>query len=112
MTEHEQQKAFFEWFRQQYPFIVAFAIPNGGHRHPAVGRKLKDEGVLAGVPDIFVADGRPGLFIEMKLKGNKPTEKQQATIKRLKDAGYNAVVCYSLDEAITATNFYLRKNGW
>jgi hypothetical protein len=31
-----------------------FSIPNGGLRHPRVGKALKDEGLKAGAADLFI----------------------------------------------------------
>jgi hypothetical protein len=57
-NEHEEQVALFEWAAwnsSKYKELeLMFAIPNGGQRHVVVARKLKDEGVKAGVPDIFL----------------------------------------------------------
>jgi hypothetical protein len=33
------------------PGVIAYHVPNGGKRHPAVAKKLKAFGTLAGVPD-------------------------------------------------------------
>lgn len=109
MSEHKEQCAFFNWFEFQYPNVLAFAIPNGGVRHPAVAKKLKAEGVKAGIPDIFIADGKPGLFIEMKEpKKGSLSKNQKEVIPRLKAAGYPVVVCYGWDEARKAAENYLR----
>ena len=58
MSEHDEQVALFQWAGYQLgacpELALMFAIPNGGDRHPAVAGKLRDEGVKAGVPDIFL----------------------------------------------------------
>lgn len=107
MSEHLHQVAFFDWFRRCYPHVLAFAIPNGGHRHVAVGRKMKAEGVVSGVPDILIADGNPGCFIEMKVKPNKTTDRQKEVIKQLQQSGYHVAVCYGWEEAKTVAESYL-----
>jgi hypothetical protein len=87
-----------------------FAIPNGGHRHPAVAGKLKAEGVRAGIPDLFVAlprHGYAGLFLELKHGGNKTTELQREWIVRLQDAGYFVAVCWDFDTAIQRLIWYV-----
>ena len=55
--EHQLQVECVKWFRFQYPKLanLLFAIPNGGLRNIKVATKLKAEGVLAGVPDLFLA---------------------------------------------------------
>lgn len=110
MTEFEHQKAFFDWFRWQYPNVIAFSIPNGEHRNAITGKRLKFSGVLAGVPDIFIADGRPGLFIEMKSEKGALSKVQKAIIPRLKSTGYPVAVCHGFDDAKNVVQRYLSGN--
>lgn len=117
-SEHESQVAFFTRVRldPRTKHLPIFAIPNGGARHIAVARKLKAEGVKAGVPDIFVAvpgqrlrDLPPcGLFIEMKRRPNKLTPEQVGWLTLLNRIGYNVATCYSADEAWNALSDYLQ----
>ena len=111
MSEHQEQKAFFKWLNLAYPDIPAFAIPNGGHRHIAVAKKLKDEGVRKGIPDIFIADGNPGLFIELKVKGGRATPEQQHMLSVLMQQGYRVALCYGWIEAKEVTEKYLDKRN-
>ena len=108
MSEHTEQVAFMQWIRIAYPGILAFAIPNGGLRNKVVAAKLKAEGVTSGVPDIFIADGRPGCFIEMKVKPNKATDSQVEIMFKLDEAGYHTAVCYGWDEARKVADYYLK----
>lgn len=62
-SEHVEQRAFVEWFRKSGDVRI-FAVPNGGGRGISQARKLKAEGVSAGVPDLFVPEWL--LWIEMK----------------------------------------------
>ncbi len=107
MTEHQLQVLFIHWCRSHYPETAIFAIPNGGHRHPTVAAKMKAEGVVAGIPDLFVADGRPGLFIELKTASGRLSKKQDEMIEVLRGAGYPVAVCYGLDDAKAAFISYL-----
>lgn len=110
--EHHHQVAFIAWARCNYPDVLVFAIPNGGARNKLTGFKLKQEGVLAGIPDIFVADGKPGLFIELKQPEKGVISKaQKEVIQRLTHAGYPTVVCYGVDEAKAALTKYLNKEN-
>ena len=80
---------------------------------------MKAEGLRAGIPDLFLAkqladgSGEPdewtigGLFIEMKVKPNKPSPEQNRIIQYLDLQGYRVAVCYSADEAIKAIKDYL-----
>jgi hypothetical protein len=114
MSEHEEQAALFEWARYSvntFPELCnMFAIPNGGARHIGVARKLKAEGVKAGVPDIFLAvpnHKHHGLFIEMKFGRNKMTDEQRAWKEKLEIEKYAHVVCYSWHEAKDGITKYL-----
>ncbi len=107
MTEHQLQVLFITWCRSHYPGITIFAIPNGGHRHQMVAAKMKAEGVMAGVPDLFVADGKPGLFIELKTASGRLSEPQRNVIDQLRNAGYPVAICYGLDQAKSAFISYL-----
>ena len=63
-TESMEQQGFVTWFRSRYPGVLIFAIPNGGKRSIRTALTLKAEGVVPGVPDLFIPEWR--LFIEMK----------------------------------------------
>lgn len=88
------------------------AIPNGGHRKPAVAAKLKAEGVVAGVPDLHlpIAAGREhGLYIEMKRPGERPTDAQLIRIGQLWQNGYRAVVAEGWRAAVVILTDYLEQ---
>jgi len=106
MSEHQEQKWLFDWAWKQtgrHPQLgLMFAVPNGGLRNKLVAKKLKAEGVKAGVPDIFLAVPRGiyhGLFIEMKFGKNKATENQIKWLNSLQLEGYETAICYSWVEA-------------
>lgn len=114
-SEHQEQAAVIEWWwhasaRYGLPVFALFAVPNGGARDPIVGAKLKAEGVRKGALDLILA--RPtekyhGLFLEMKVGSNKPTENQEAFIAYLRSAGYWASVHWNADTAIKEIEAYL-----
>lgn len=111
-AEHLEQKKLIQWFRLQYPRLryCLFAIPNGGARHVAVAKKLKDEGVLAGVSDLFLmkaSQSYHGLFIEMKSKKGKLSEAQKEFSANANIQGYLAVTCYGFDAAKKIITDYL-----
>lgn len=95
---------------------LLFAIPNGGARHIAVARKLKAEGVRAGIPDYFLAvpqKGFSGLFLELKagglgFKAGRLSEAQHDAMCVLLAAGYKTITAYGTDEAIRAVEGYLK----
>ena len=101
--EHEEQRTLMQWWAlysksKGLPECLLFAIPNGGFRHISVAMKLKQEGVRAGVPDLFLALPRGnyhGLFIEMKkAKGGRVSDSQNAVMTNLVRQGYSCVVCH------------------
>lgn len=110
--EHKEQSAVVSWFRLQYPQYKGclFAIPNGGDRHPLVAAKLKAEGTLAGVSDLFLMVPRPGccgMFIEMKAVGGRLQANQREFQELARRMGYKAVTCYGFDEARKEIGEYL-----
>ena len=114
-TEHQEQSAFFEEAalrtNKDYRWGLLFAIPNGGFRHIATARKLKREGVKAGVPDVFLpyaAKNSAGLFLEFKTKKGKTSENQDGWIEALRREGYAVVVVRSAEEAVFCVAGYLR----
>jgi len=128
-TERQAQRAVVQYVRLKYPSVLIWAIPNGGSRNKIEASNLKKDGVLAGVPDLFVAmpskdcgghtvrQGSPvtcacdyffGLFIEMKSEHGKLSEAQIDVANKLSEAGYKCEACYSSEEAINVIDDYLR----
>jgi hypothetical protein len=112
--EHLEQVHLINWFRVQYPLIrnTLFAIPNGGVRNIGTAIKLKKEGVMPGVSDLFlmVPKGlKHGLFVEMKAEKGKIQENQAEFMKLADQMGYGAVVCYGFLEAKEAIQNYLKQ---
>lgn len=110
--EHRTQKACVWWFRLQYPHLAGllFAIPNGGARDAVTGRMLKEEGVLAGVADLFLsvpARGLHGLYIEMKTQKGVVSDKQKAFADNVIGMGYGWEVCRSADDFRRIVEAYL-----
>ena len=97
-TEHEEQREVVRWFRQTWPGVRIFAIPNGGHRSMATAGRLKAEGVASGVPDLFVPAWR--LWVEMKRsKGGSLSPEQKEWIAYLEGCGYQCVVGKGAEDA-------------
>lgn len=111
-SEAQEQNLLFQWAEYIPELKNMFAIPNGGSRHPAEAANLKRQGVRSGVPDICLALPRGkyhGMYIEMKVGRNKPSDNQKDWLSRLADAGYYTVVCYGFDEARKEILAYLKK---
>jgi len=111
--ESTEQIILVNRVRQLYPDVLIFAIPNGGQRSITEAVRLKAEGVLAGMPDLFLAragENSHGLFIEMKrVKGGKVSAKQQSVMETLKHEGYAVLVAYGCDEAWPYVEQYLKE---
>lgn len=114
--EHAEQVNLMQWWALQCKrFGIAeqclFAIPNGGQRNIIVAKKLKDEGVRAGIPDLFLAvpKGRfHGLFVEMKKpQGGVVSDNQKACMEMLSNNGYCVTVCHGFIDAQEAIKGYL-----
>lgn len=74
------------------------AIPNGGARNPVVAAKLKLEGVVKGIPDLFVPEW--SLWIEMKAEdGRESLEQKQIGEYLVKTCGHLRFVAFSCDHA-------------
>lgn len=119
--EHEEQAAVLAWADEhagRWPELgLLFHVPNGGYRDKATAAILRQAGVKAGVPDLFLpaarrgVDGRQmhGLWIEMKKRdhSSSPSAEQRTWIEALRRQGYMVVVCYGFDEAIRCLEHYL-----
>jgi hypothetical protein len=112
MTEHEIQKSFFEWLsHQRFEGVeLIHAVPNGGARHPAVAKKLKAEGVKAGVPDVSFPAARGGyigLAIEFKSKDGNPSKEQRERITKMQLERWCVIVCWDWQAAARAVEGYV-----
>ena len=88
--------------------INFFHVPNGGMRNVIVAKKLKAQGVKAGVPDIIITDAppyhhtAPGAAIEMKrVKGGIISENQKEWLQHLENRGWHCKVAKGAEEAIS-----------
>ncbi len=114
-TEHQEQCAVIQWAKLMEPrhpaLALLYAIPNGGDRHAAVGRKLKAEGVRAGVPDLCLPVSRHrynALYIEMKrADGGRISKAQAKWIKALAAEKNKVEVCAGAGEAFRIIEEYL-----
>ena len=114
-SEDEEQEALFSWVyaveRAKPELQLLYHVPNGGKRDYYTARALKRRGVRPGVPDLClpVARGKyHGLYIELKVGKNTPTEYQTKMIRLLREQGYAAIVCYGWKDAQTAILQYLK----
>lgn len=90
-SEHAEQVTFLAEFERAYPGVRIFAIPNGGLRNVAVAKKLKQEGVRKGVPDLFIPAWL--IWVEMKkTKGSATSAEQKDWHEYLRSIGHTVVV--------------------
>jgi hypothetical protein len=92
------QRAVFEHLRARgAPGVFAFHSANGGYRKPVEAAIMKDLGVVAGVPDVFVINRCRCFALELKRAGGRTTDNQRACLAALREAG----VAEGLDAALT-----------
>ena len=107
------QSECVRWFRLQYPKMekLLFAVPNGGSRKLIEAKRLKGQGVVAGVSDLILLVPNRGYFalcIEMKFGKGKQTENQKEWQKAVEKEKYKYVICRSIDEFISEINNYMQ----
>lgn len=118
-SEHAQQVEFFRYVnariktscgsvRDAYESI--FAVPNAAKRNYKTASYMRAEGMRAGVPDVVIPVPRfpfHGLYIEHKIKPNRPSEVQKQWIARLQRLGHLVLISYSATESINILERYL-----
>ena len=114
--ESDLQIACVRWFRYAYPQYgdLLFSVPNGGKRHPKTARRLKQEGVVAGVSDLILLlpnSEHHALCIEMKYGKGRQTDLQKAWMRQVRSAGYKYVVCNSFDMFEALVTDYIGAHG-
>lgn len=101
ITEFETQRAFCLWAAGYpdkhgkptrtpaiYPGIVWWHTPNGGSRRDCFeGKRLKDIGVKAGIPDMFFLNQGALFGLEFKALGEMQSASQREMEPRLLAAG-------------------------
>jgi VRR-NUC domain-containing protein len=104
--ERRYQVALIKWVsevKDAYPVLdLLYAVPNGGYRNIYFARKLKAEGVRAGVPDLCLPAARRGyhgLYIEMKSEEGVATKEQKAFLRGVLEESYCAVIAEGVDQA-------------
>jgi hypothetical protein len=113
-AEHVEQSLLMQWADAasgRHPELrLLYAIPNGGHRHVSVARKLKAEGVKRGVPDLCLPVPRGthhALYVELKAGKNRATPEQKQWLDALWTQGNEARVCVGWEAARDCITEYL-----
>ena len=115
--ESAHQAQVVEWSRwalkanpERYPHLDMLHCSLNGVKLSGTQAKIaKGQGMLSGVPDLFLPvpkNGFHGLFIEIKSEKGRVTESQHWFLTNAESVGYKTVVCYSSKEAISAIQQY------
>jgi hypothetical protein len=124
-SEHAIQAAFIEWvyrvenLPQYHALRLSFSVPNGARVGIGQARKLKAEGMRAGVFDWWLPVAMPirgerwtgleykGLCCEFKTRLGRLSKAQRDYRVLLESVGWRVAVCSSTEEAIAVVNDYL-----
>jgi hypothetical protein len=115
-TEHQEQVALFGLVAlhlKKYPELEdLYSVPNGARVGWKTAKKLKAEGLKAGIPDLCLPVSRMGyhaLYIEMKRSKPRGTVKphQRERMERLSEYGNLCVVCWGTEKAWQMIEGYL-----
>jgi hypothetical protein len=92
-----------EWIKQNtdLPF---YHFVNEGKRSNQMGMMLKRMGMTAGVSDLFLPRGNKewkGMWIELKIKPNKPTKLQENFMLKMAAEGYHCTWHDDFDHCIS-----------
>lgn len=105
MTESQVQIAVARYLRLCN--VLFTHVPNGGLRNIVTARRLADEGVQKGCPDLLIFTRPPrvvparGAAIELKReKGGRVSPAQKEWLARLETNGWVTAVCHGAVEAI------------
>jgi hypothetical protein len=101
ISEHALQTAVCQYMDVALrPGLYYLAIPNGGLRDISTARKLKAEGVRAGVADlqILLEQGRSA-WIELKIKGGSLSPVQKSFRDVCHALGHPWAMAKTVDEA-------------
>ena len=115
--ESAYQTQVVEWSRwaykanpSRYPMLNMLHCSLNGVKLSGTQAKIaKGQGMLSGVPDLFLPvpkNGYHGLFIEMKSEKGRVTGNQHCVLTNADIVGYKTVICYSAKEAISAIEAY------
>ncbi|MEX3984148.1 VRR-NUC domain-containing protein [Paraburkholderia sp. EG287A] len=114
--EGDEQTELIAQFRERYPDEgpLLIHIPNGGSRKNSFeGWRLKQQGVRAGVSDLFLPVARGGFFglwIEFKAappNDAEPSESQLEWLDLMREQGYQAELCLGVDAALAVLDAYM-----
>lgn len=110
-----EQEKVIKWARDNennYPFLwLLHSSLNGVKLSKNQAGRAKTQGMLSGVPDLFLPvpkNGFHGLYIEMKSEKGRVSVSQSRFLSVTNELGYQSIVCYSSEDAIEKINEYLK----
>lgn len=107
-SEHNEQVALVAKLRREELFV--FAIPNGGKRDVREAKRMKDEGVTAGIPDLCVIFKGASIWIELKTrKGGRVSDVQRHIHARIEDNGQTVILAKGAKDAYDQLQNILEK---
>jgi hypothetical protein len=86
-----------QWLRKEISGLLIFHVPNGGHRHIAVAKKLQRMGVLPGVADFLCFTPSRKIAIELKDQDGDQSKDQEKFEKRWRSLGGEYHLCRTLE---------------
>jgi len=82
------------------PGVIHYAVPNGEHRSPRTGARLKAQGVLPGVADlVIISEGGQAYHLELKRADGRLSPDQRAFEATCAALGAPYAVARTPDEA-------------
>ena len=109
-SEHQEQVGLVNWFRGRFEGVLIFAIPNGEKRAITVAKRLKAEGVVRGIPDLFIPEWN--LWVEMKrVQGGRLSPEQKNMIGYLESIGQTVLVGKGAKHASELILKYIQEKG-
>ncbi len=110
-TEQINVIQWARWQQEKHPELrLLHHCPNGGSRNKAEAVKLKQMGVVAGIPDLHLPVPKgiySGLYIELKYDRGTLQENQKEVLRELAEVGNYCAVCYGAEEAIKIIEEYI-----
>lgn len=110
-SESVEQINYVNWIRENHPNIVFFAVVNERKSNAKDMEKLKRQGLVTGIPDLYLSLNGKSIFIEMKKHNGifshfRASQRTAAT--DLMDSGQVVVVCFGMLAAIIATEEFIK----
>jgi len=104
--QHQVYNYYLYTYRKKALF---FHTPNESKRSPFERFKAKYLGILAGVSDIIMVKDHNVLFLELKIKYNKPTENQEIFLANTKIFGFTSEIAYTFEDATKIIDEFMEK---